>query len=850
MFDHHHLYTAMLAISSPHDEEFLLDHLNELKKAPGGLETYHLSESNKPTSKKVIYQYDKETKKTTQKILAPDAKPYRGILLDHPCGSEQVINMQNILSQVNGLSLLHVAVRLNLLRIVKFLLDLNTVNVNAVCSWALYELEFELRNPTVLRRFLHHATPLDFAQKGKNQQMVELLIAHGACCVSELAKIDNGFSAIPVGNKKENNISGIPDISETILDDIKDEKPIMKMDVDDAQQVDFGAICGLKRIALPKGDASLLKAIAISGGQDYEVLKNIVFKKIRHQSEYTSLEILPGVEQEIKNSIEDNSINQIRGDELILLLGRPIVILDDNLNIINALQYEQIESAPIFVHYQGDNHYDALILRPLHTAMEVLSNIIEINETNQLNNPINNLLSMLDFISLTAMSLVYHSTTHVEQVLYNQLMKHIANHLYDNEEDTEYFSSILVTFEYTAKPILFTVRASVYRLLLNLKDEASAKKLGYFTQLTHAFKNTDNGIKASLASDKSTITSSKYIQTVNNEFVYMQSSSVSTRQLWKKRRLESTFFNPSSPGLTTTAMIDEHLKAREPAVNSSADITPLVDMSKKARRAVIAASLPGIRQKQQEKSNIHVPRRNSRKVHWKIGEFSVTIQYNVNAKYKNNAVILDLGSYRSINKKLKCLFGETPENHAKFAQIMIEFARNETKKGLLKSLCQKYKVGENWNIRDYEYVIKVYALIMIQERAMRNGCNSNHDGLPFGIAIAEQLTLLAKGEVTLDHTINQILSESNLYLPAPCGPATGKSALSYNLRNTYAAFHRLDKTYRTSVTADVAIDDELDEVMRHAGFELVPTEYHYRKLLEDTFGDTSDLEDEGLTCKI
>ena len=126
---------------------------------------------------------------------------------------------------------------------------------------------------------------------------------------------------------------------------------------------------------LGDGDC-LYKAVALYCGKDQQTLRNLVASHIRHNlDEYKDL--INGLECYNGRSIEEYlkaiEIGKEWADNLEIavlmkILDRPIIIVESNNKIKNLSNVENSEglmfrSEPIFVYYNGHNHYDALICR-------------------------------------------------------------------------------------------------------------------------------------------------------------------------------------------------------------------------------------------------------------------------------------------------------------------------------------------------------------------------------------------------------------------------------------------------------------------------------------------------------
>ena len=125
---------------------------------------------------------------------------------------------------------------------------------------------------------------------------------------------------------------------------------------------------------IPGDDHCLYNAVGLYCGQDQQTLRNIVSGRIRFNfSEYQDL--ISSLEGSNGRTIDEYLRDVETGKEwvdnieiaiLMKILDRPIIIVEAN-NIIRNLSNIEMDGElmfsgePIFVYYNGHNHYDALI---------------------------------------------------------------------------------------------------------------------------------------------------------------------------------------------------------------------------------------------------------------------------------------------------------------------------------------------------------------------------------------------------------------------------------------------------------------------------------------------------------
>lgn len=91
--------------------------------------------------------------------------------------------------------------------------------------------------------------------------------------------------------------------------------------------------------------------------------------------------------REIKKHIDKIRSNEW-ADEIAIaalskILNRPIVVVEgskNSLKIKPPIHGEKQQGDPIFVHYNGTNHYNALIVQPNHTGRKILQQLVDITD--------------------------------------------------------------------------------------------------------------------------------------------------------------------------------------------------------------------------------------------------------------------------------------------------------------------------------------------------------------------------------------------------------------------------------------------------------------------------------------
>lgn len=116
------------------------------------------------------------------------------------------------------------------------------------------------------------------------------------------------------------------------------------------------------------------------GHEDIRLLRNIVAAHLEfNRAELESfIQLEPG--QTLTNYLDavrngNEWASHVEIEVLMRVLDQPILIIGPNSQIINLSEKERFKGEPIFVYYNGIDHYDALTLKPGQTAQTVLANL-------------------------------------------------------------------------------------------------------------------------------------------------------------------------------------------------------------------------------------------------------------------------------------------------------------------------------------------------------------------------------------------------------------------------------------------------------------------------------------------
>ncbi|MGE3919910.1 MAG: AMP-binding protein, partial [Gammaproteobacteria bacterium] len=145
---------------------------------------------------------------------------------------------------------------------------------------------------------------------------------------------------------------------------------------------------GLKYEQLQGDGHCLYRAVSLYSDLDVQALRNRVASSIEH-----NLSSYEGVIRAINpHQTPQDYINAIRNGEewadnleiaiLMQVLNRPIVIMSPDGSIRNRTDIGQYSGEPIFVYYNGHNHYDGLILtnQGEERSQSILQSLTQLNE--------------------------------------------------------------------------------------------------------------------------------------------------------------------------------------------------------------------------------------------------------------------------------------------------------------------------------------------------------------------------------------------------------------------------------------------------------------------------------------
>ncbi|MGE3920846.1 MAG: OTU domain-containing protein [Gammaproteobacteria bacterium] len=148
---------------------------------------------------------------------------------------------------------------------------------------------------------------------------------------------------------------------------------------------------GLKYQPLPGDGHCFYRAVSLYLDLDAQTLRNIVASNIEHNlSHYVGIIRVMNPHQ-----TPQDYINAIRNGEewadnleiaiLMEVLNRPIVIMSPDGSIRNKTDIGQYSGEPIFVYYNGHNHYDGLTLTNSseQSGSSILQSLTQLKELSQ-----------------------------------------------------------------------------------------------------------------------------------------------------------------------------------------------------------------------------------------------------------------------------------------------------------------------------------------------------------------------------------------------------------------------------------------------------------------------------------
>ena len=124
---------------------------------------------------------------------------------------------------------------------------------------------------------------------------------------------------------------------------------------------------GLKYVKVPEDGHCLYHAVCLYIAQDQQALRNLVAENLENKIDfYRNFIDLPS-NKTVEDYIHDIKIGvewagHIEIEILMNLLDRPILVVSPSRRLINEADRERFSGEPIFVYYNGHDHYDGLIL--------------------------------------------------------------------------------------------------------------------------------------------------------------------------------------------------------------------------------------------------------------------------------------------------------------------------------------------------------------------------------------------------------------------------------------------------------------------------------------------------------
>ncbi len=144
-------------------------------------------------------------------------------------------------------------------------------------------------------------------------------------------------------------------------------------------------IPGLEHIKIPGDGHCLYHAVGIHIDQGQTFLRQIVAAHIEHNLEDFRPFICSSQGKTIEGYIDDirqgkEWADNIDIEVLMRVLKKPIVVIGPDGKIINKDATSRFSSDPIFVCFNGHNHYDAFKLIPGYSVQNILKYLTQIND--------------------------------------------------------------------------------------------------------------------------------------------------------------------------------------------------------------------------------------------------------------------------------------------------------------------------------------------------------------------------------------------------------------------------------------------------------------------------------------
>lgn len=143
-------------------------------------------------------------------------------------------------------------------------------------------------------------------------------------------------------------------------------------------------IAGLEYLNVPGDGSCLYHAVGLYVNQDQAYLRRIVAAHLEHNIHdyraYITLtegQTLQSYLQGIRNGEEwaDNVTIEV----LMRVLNRPIVVIGPEGSIRNPDDVQRYQGEPIYVSYNGHNHYDAYLRKDGYSSQDILNNLIKMD---------------------------------------------------------------------------------------------------------------------------------------------------------------------------------------------------------------------------------------------------------------------------------------------------------------------------------------------------------------------------------------------------------------------------------------------------------------------------------------
>ena len=139
-------------------------------------------------------------------------------------------------------------------------------------------------------------------------------------------------------------------------------------------------LAGLKYEAIPGDGHCLYRAVCLYLEQDVRLLRHIVAAHLEFNcAEFEGfIPLEPG--QTLANYLDavrqgNEWASHVEIEVLMRVLNRPILVVGPDANITNLSDRDRFKGEPIFVYYNGHNHYDALIQAPGTTSQAIITHL-------------------------------------------------------------------------------------------------------------------------------------------------------------------------------------------------------------------------------------------------------------------------------------------------------------------------------------------------------------------------------------------------------------------------------------------------------------------------------------------